>query len=127
MQRNLIVIGFGLLIGAVIGFYLGWFVLPAELVEVTPADLEAEFQADYLRLISSTYAADQNLDEAADRLGSLGRQDWDEWLLAETVDQLLTEPNSAETEHMVRLSIALGIESPAFNQYVPSAEPVEEQ
>ena len=127
MQRNLIVIGFGLLIGAVIGFYLGWFVLPAELVEVTPADLETEFQDDYLRLIASTYAADQDLDEAADRLGSLGREDWPQWLLAETVDQMLSQPNSAETDHMVQLSIDLGIESPAFNQYVPSAEPVEEQ
>ena len=127
MQRNLIVIGFGLLIGAVIGFYLGWFVLPAELVEVTPADLETEFQDDYLRLIASTYAADQDLDEAADRLGSLGREDWPQWLLAETVDQLLSQPNSAETDYMVQLSIDLGIESPAFNQYVPSAEPVEEQ
>ena len=123
MQRNLIVIGFGLLIGAVIGFYMGWFVLPAELVEVTPADLESEYQADHLRLIASTYAADQNLDEAAERLGSLGRQDWPEWLLAETVDQLLTKPVSAETEHMVRLSMALGIESPAFNNFEP--QPVE--
>ncbi len=126
MQRNLIVLGFGLLVGAAIGFYMGWFVLPAELVDVSPADLETEFQADYLRLIASTYAADQDLNAAASRIGSLGRQDWPQWLREEAVNQVIGDPTGIETAHMVGLARAMGIESPAFDQAIPptpTAEP----
>ena len=89
MQRNLIVLGFGLFVGLAFGFYIGWVALPAELVDVSPADLETEFQADYLRLIASTYAADQDLNQAAERIGSLGRQDWPQWLQEEAVAQVI--------------------------------------
>lgn len=125
MQRNLIVLGFGLLVGAAIGFYLGWFVLPAELVDVSPADLETEFQADYLRLIASTYAADQDLNAAAARIGSLGRQDWPQWLREEAVNQVIGDPTGIETAHMVELARAMGIESPAFDQAIPPAPAAE--
>ena len=126
MQRNLIVLGLGLLFGLAVGFYIGWVVLPAELVDVTPADLEAEFQADYLRLIASTYAADQDLNQAAERIGSLGRQDWPQWLQEETVSQVIRDPSGAETAHMVVLARAMGIENAAFDQVIPptpAAEP----
>lgn len=118
MQRKIIVIGSGLLLGLIIGFYLGWVVLPVELVDVTPADLETEFQDDYLRLIASTYAAEQNIDQASSRIGSLGRADWPDWLLQETIDQILIDPAGLETVHMVNLSRAMGIDSPAFDQVV---------
>lgn len=125
MQRRIIVIGSGLLLGLIIGFYLGWVVLPVELVDVTPADLETEFQDDYLRLIASTYAAEQNIDQAASRIGSLGRADWPDWLLQETIDQILINPVGAETIHMVNLSRAMGVDSPAFDQVVAPTEPDE--
>lgn len=118
-------IGSGLLLGLIIGFYLGWVVLPVELVDVTPADLETEFQDDYLRLIASTYAAEQNIDQAASRIGSLGRADWPDWLLQETIDQILINPVGAETIHMVNLSRAMGVDSPAFDQVVAPTEPDE--
>ena len=113
-----------MLLGLAIGFYLGWVVLPVELVDVTPADLEAEFQEDYLQLIASTYAAEQNLDQAAARIGSLGRSDWPDWLLQETIDRILADPTAAETAHMVILARAMGLESPAFDQViVPNQSP----
>ena len=113
-----------MLLGLAIGFYLGWVVLPVELVDVTPADLEAEFQEDYLQLIASTYAAEQNLDQAAARIGSLGRPDWPDWLLQETIDRILADPTAAETAHMVILARAMGLESPAFDQViVPNQSP----
>ena len=126
MQRNLIVLGFGLFVGLALGFYIGWVALPAELVDVSPADLETEFQADYLRLIASTYAADQDLNQAAERIGSLGRQDWPQWLQEETVAQVINDPTGAETAHMVALARAMGIENAAFDQAIPptpAAEP----
>ena len=119
MQRNLIVLGFGLFVGLALGFYIGWVALPAELVDVSPADLETEFQADYLRLIASTYAADQDLNQAAERIGSLGRQDWPQWLQEETVAQVINDPTGAETAHMVALARAMGIENAAFDQAIP--------
>ncbi len=125
MQRKIIVIGSGLLLGLIIGFYLGWVVLPVELVDVTPADLETEFQDDYLRLIASTFAAEQNIDQAAARIGSLGRADWPDWLLQETIDQILIDPTGAETVHMVNLSRAMGLDSPAFDQVVGPIEVAE--
>lgn len=105
-----------------IGFYLGWFALPVEWVDVTPADLEIEYQDDYLRLIASTYMVEQDLSKTSGRIGSLGRADWADWLLQETLDEILTDPTSTEAAHMVHLATAMGLQSPAFDQVITSAE-----
>jgi len=125
MQRSLVTLLIGAVLGIILGFYIGWFALPAELIDVSPADLEAEFQSDYLRLIASTYAADQNLEEAATRIGSLGQENWPDWLREETVNQIITNPNDAETRHMIELARALGLDSPAFDQVVPTEPTLE--
>lgn len=119
MQRSLIISVLGLAIGLGIGFYLGWVVLPVELIDVAPADLEPTLQDDYLQLIADTYAVEQDIDLAAARIGSLGREDWGTWLLQETVDQILLNPTAVQTVNMVQLARAFGLNSPAFNQVAP--------
>ena len=118
MRRSIIISALGLVLGLIIGFYLGWVVLPVELIDVAPADLEPTLQDDYLQLIADAYAVEQDIDAAAARIGSLGREDWGPWLLQETVDQILLDPTNIETVNMVQLARAFGLNSPAFDQVV---------
>ena len=117
MKRTLIIFLLGALTGTAVGLYLGWFAFPVQLVEVLPADLAETDQADYLILISATYVTEQNLVAAQSRLASLGREDWREFLLSQTVDAILNRPREIQTENLVRLSLDLGLESPAFAPY----------
>lgn len=117
MKRGFIIFLLGVFTGTAVGLYLGWFAFPLELVEVLPADLTEADQSDYLVLVAATYATEKNLVAAQARLSSLGREDWREWFLAQTVDSVLQKPRAIETESMVRLAIDLGLQSPAFAPY----------
>ncbi len=117
MRRGIFIFLFGLLFGTVAGLYLGWFAFPVEWVDVLPADLTEEEQFDYLTLVAATYTAEQNLVTAQQRLSGLGREDWREWMLAHTVDAVLTDPRSIQTANLVQLALDFGLESPAFTPY----------
>ncbi|MEM9774796.1 MAG: hypothetical protein AAF902_09465, partial [Chloroflexota bacterium] len=119
MRRSFIISFLGLVLGLAVGFYLGWVVLPVELIDVAPADLEPTLQDDHLQLIADAYAIEQDIDAAAARIGSLGREDWGPWLLQETVDQILLNPTDIQTVNMVQLARAFGLNSPAFDQVAP--------
>ena len=123
MKRGLITFVFGLIFGTAVGLYFGWFVFPVQWVDVVPSDLTAEDQQDYLSLIAATYAAEENLVAAQQRLAGLGREDWRPWLLTHTVDAVLSDPLSIQTTQLVHLAQDLGLESPAFTPYQTTTEP----
>lgn len=122
VRRALVVLLSGLLLGGVLGLFLGWVAFPVRLVDVIPADLEPEYQADYLDLIAATYVTDGNLAMARNRISSLGQDDWRAWLLAETVNAILREPAAPDTARLVALAAALGLESPAFDPYLETEQ-----
>ena len=58
----------GLLLGVAGGLTYAWAINPVEFVGSSPAALRSEFQADYLTLIASAYAATGDLPRAQARL-----------------------------------------------------------
>lgn len=123
MRRSPLAILIGFLGGLALGFYLGWFVFPVQLINVVPGDLDDSYQADYLYLTAATYASDQNIALAQQRISSLNQPDWQSWLLEQTIDAILAAPSAPETIDLVQLAVALGIDSPAFEPYRNAAEP----
>ncbi len=73
-SKNWILFALATLGGLVFGLLYGWVLSPVEYVDTTPADLRADFKADYTLMVAETYASEQNLDLAARRLASLGSQ-----------------------------------------------------
>ena len=127
MKRGVITFIFGLILGTAVGLYFGWFVFPVEWIDVLPAELAEEDQNSYLVLIAATYAAEENLINAQQRLAGLGREDWRPWLLGQAVDAVLVEPFALETAHLVQLALDLGLESPAFVPYEDGSQSETEQ
>lgn len=63
-----IVIGIGL------GLYYGWEVSPVQYVDTTPSTLRADFRTDYALMVAETFQSEQNIENAARRLATLGSQ-----------------------------------------------------
>jgi hypothetical protein len=74
MKRFLLLLA-GTVIGVLAGAWYGWSVSPVTYNEISPDQLRAEFQADYVLMAAETYAADHDLGEAAVRLSRLGQPD----------------------------------------------------
>jgi hypothetical protein len=119
MKRAFFLLLMGLLLGGALGLYVGWVLYPAQLVNVTPAELTPALQADYVRLVAATYAQDDDFTAVQTRLAALRRDDLDEWLRRETVDAILAGENETEIQQMVLLATRLGLDSPAFVPYLP--------
>lgn len=74
MKRFLLLLG-GTVIGVLLGAWYGWSVSPVTYTEISPDQLSAEYQADYVLMVAETYAADHDLGQAAVRLSRLGQAD----------------------------------------------------
>ena len=74
MKRFLLLLG-GTVIGVLIGAWYGWSVSPVTYTEISPDQLRAEYQADYVLMVAETYAADHDLGQAAVQLSRLGQAD----------------------------------------------------
>jgi len=72
-QRPLLVAGVALAFGFFVGWFLmGWYLWPITYVDGAPAQLRADYQHDYVRLVAAEYALNPNLDRAAARINELG-------------------------------------------------------
>ena len=71
-EKVIAAIGLGLAIGVGIGFLLGRYVWPVRYVDVAPADLHPDWQAEYVRMVALAYARDPDLSLARARLALLG-------------------------------------------------------
>ena len=67
----IIVVVIGLIGGLMIGLWAGWMAWPVQVTNVDISDLKPSSQVEYVVLIASDYAFDQNLDRAKQRLALL--------------------------------------------------------
>lgn len=122
MKRVFLLLLLGGILGGGLGLYIGWVLYPTQLVNVTPAELTPALQGDYLRLVATTYAQDDDFTAVQTRLATLRRDDLNDWIRRETVDAILAGGNEQELRQMVRLATHLGVESPAFVPYLPDID-----
>jgi hypothetical protein len=95
----------GLCFGVSIGLYVGWIALP-QLGNVDISNLKATSQDDYIALVARTYAYDQDLDLARERLAQLK----DSKILERVANLALTYAgqNKSEAAQIASLALALG-------------------
>jgi hypothetical protein len=117
MRRAVIVVLVGLAIGVGIGLAVGWS-LPVQTVKTAPPALSAEWQADWVLMTAQAYSLDQDLEQARQRLGLLGRDDPGA-RVAQRGEQAIAEglpPNYIQA--LARLADALGADTPALSPFL---------
>ncbi|NKQ34373.1 MAG: hypothetical protein HF973_02030 [Chloroflexi bacterium] len=107
----------GLVIGGALGLYLGWVAWPTEFTDATPALLQENTRRDYALMIAAAYAADGDLLLAQQRLGSLGPER-EQLVMDVMLESILSGQNERDTTHLVCLSNAIGLYSPAMEPYL---------
>ena len=113
----------GLAIGIGLGLAVGWVFWPTQFTDANPAVLDDNYRRDYLLLIADSYALDNNLAAAQQRIDSLG-EDGSQFVLSVLIDMILRQQDEAAIRRLTRLANDLGQYTPAMDPYLPAtAEP----
>lgn len=107
----------GIVAGLGLGLYLGWVAWPTEFTDANPSVLQERYQRDYLLMIATVYASDNDLDDARRRLASLG-ENGEATLFSYTLDMILSQEDDDEIRNLVRLAADIGLHSPAMEPYL---------
>jgi hypothetical protein len=96
-----------LVLGALLGVFIGWVVAPVRYVDADPSTLNPAYKDDYLLMIAAAYAGDADLAAARQRLVSLGFADpaAATAAAAERMEQAGAPP--ADLQRVVALALAL--------------------
>ena len=110
----------GLIAGLVGGLYLAWVVVPGASNTAGVEVLRPVYQADYLFMVSQSYAATGDWEQAATRLARLQDPNIDETVVA-LLEQYLREGRPAEqVRNLARLAEQLGANSPVLALFAPT-------
>jgi hypothetical protein len=110
----------GLVLGLLAGLYYAWVVDPIIFVEASPARFNDRYRAEYIFLVSQSYAADGDWARAEQRLAAL-----DDPAIAQTVAELLElylrQQRPADViHHLAVVAQRLGAEGPAVALFAPT-------
>ena len=117
-RRNVLTVVVGLVLGAILGLYVGWFAWPTQYTDADPTILQATFRYDYALMTAQTYAVDGDLPAAQRRLVTLGDNVQYEWYLATALDAVLAGRPEADLRYLAELARALGLAAPALAPYL---------
>lgn len=110
----------GLAIGIGLGLAVGWVFWPTQFTDANPAVLDDTYRRDYLLLIADSYALDNNLAVAQQRIDTLG-EDGAQFALSVLIDMILRQQDEAAIRRLTRLTSDLGQYTPAMDPYLPSS------
>ncbi len=101
-----LIVAAGLAGGVAMGLGIGWLLWPVRVARVDVADLKDSAKNEYLTLIAKTFAFDQNLERARERLALLN----DSAVLDRVMDLAFADEseNKPEATQLAALAIALG-------------------
>lgn len=110
----------GLVLGLAAGLWYAWILNPVVFVEVSPARFSERYQAEYIILVSQSYAATGNWPQAEQRLAAL-----DDPAIGQTVANLLeTTMRQQEPAGVIRnlatVARQLGAETQAVALFAPT-------
>lgn len=110
----------GLLLGLGIGLYYTWIIDPVVYVQAGPARLSQQYKAEYIFLVSQSFAADGNWPRAQQRLAALEDPNLPQTVntLLETYVRDLQSPEALR--HMANLAQQVGAEGGAVAIFAPT-------
>jgi len=111
----------GLALGAGLGLAVGWVFWPTEFTDANPAVLDDGYRRDYVQLIADSYALDNNLAVAQQRIGDLG-EDGPQYVLAVLIDMILRQEDETAIRRLARLANDIGQYTPAMAPYLAAPE-----
>lgn len=109
----------GLAIGLGLGLAIGWVFWPTEFTDANPMVLEDQYRRDYVQLIADSYALDNNLALAQQRVGELG-QDGPQYVLSVLIEMILRQDDEGAIRRLTRLANDIGQYTPAMAPYLPT-------
>lgn len=59
-------------LGLGLSLFYGWVIAPVQYVDTSPAALRIDYQTDYTLMVAEAFQHDQNIELAAQRIGTLG-------------------------------------------------------
>jgi hypothetical protein len=111
---------FGLLLGLSLSLYYTWVVDPLVFVDATPARLNAGFKAEYIYLVSQSYAGDGNWARAEARLHALGDPNLDQTVALQLEAYLRRGAPASTIRNLATVAEKLGAQSPAVAAFAPT-------
>lgn len=75
MYRPLIRAAIGVVLGAVLGVAVGWWLWPAEPTNTPPSALRQDYHDDYVVMVATAYEVEGDLGRARERLARLDVED----------------------------------------------------
>ena len=112
----------GLVIGTLIGLYLGWVEFPQEAYRSDMSEMAPSFRDDYLIMIAAGYAVDGDIQGAVERLHPLGVADVAGYVQHQTERIIDTAArNIRDTRLLVGLARGLGRLTPVMEPFLDLA------
>ncbi len=109
----------GLAIGIGLGLAIGWVFWPTEFTDANPTVLEDQYRRDYVQLIADSYALDNNLAAAQQRIDDLG-EDGPQYVLQVLIEMILRQDDEGAIRRLARLANDIGQYTPAMAPYLPT-------
>jgi hypothetical protein len=119
MQRNVITLILGLVVGALVGVGIGWLV-PIQDVGASFDKLNPDYEAEYTVMVGAAYAVDGDWDSAQSRLGLLGEQDPAGYVVRLAERYIAEGRNQDDTRNLVRLAARYGYLTAPMQPYAPT-------
>lgn len=98
----------GLLFGLGLGLGYAWFFSPVEYTDTEPSMLRADYKAEVMQLIAASYAADGDVERAAERVATLGEGDSAGAVTALAQRLAASGGDPASVQNLAVLAAALG-------------------
>lgn len=119
MQRNVITLILGMLVGGLVGIGIGWLV-PIQDVGASLDKLNPDYEADYTLMVGAAYAVDGDWDSAQSRMGLLGEQDPAGYVVRLTERYIAEKRNPDDIRNLVRLAARYGYLTAPMQPYAPT-------
>lgn len=117
MRRFLISLITSLIIGALIGLYLGWVQFPVQYVDSPARDLAQRYKDDYTVMMASAYADDRDLTGALERLRVLEVENVPAHIQEVTERYITNSRDLGDIRNLVILAEGVGRLTPIMEPY----------
>lgn len=113
----------GIILGLGGGLIYAWIIEPVVYVAASPARLSATHKEEYVALVSESYAADGDWEQALRRLQALGDPAPAELVADQLENWLRTGRPARDMGYLAQIARQLGVESEAVAFFDPAASP----